>query len=181
MFGSEVVYHKAEKKYSAKLSLVALMDIFTILVFFLLLNSGDGSRIENAKFVEIPDSKNGSVAHEQLIVYLDESNIYLGDRKLDNYAVTDGEKKEPFIGLANALDEIVAARKGKTPFEVANGYAITLMGDKSLPYETIKMVMNTCRLKNFRNISLAVNYVVTPALSAAPVSSSPLIASVNGG
>ena len=43
-------------KQQAKLSLVSLMDIFTILVFFLMVNSGDVEVLEADKSISLPES-----------------------------------------------------------------------------------------------------------------------------
>ena len=51
--------YSKKKEYTTKLNLIALMDIFTILVFFLLINSGDSKQLEKAEFVKLPDSSAG--------------------------------------------------------------------------------------------------------------------------
>jgi biopolymer transport protein ExbD len=41
---------------NSKLNLVSLMDIFTILVFFLMVNSGDVEILQSDKDITLPDS-----------------------------------------------------------------------------------------------------------------------------
>ena len=48
-------HHKRHKRSTA-LNLVSLMDIFTILVFFLLVNSSDVEVLPSAKDVQLPES-----------------------------------------------------------------------------------------------------------------------------
>ena len=48
--------HHRRNKGVASLNLVSLMDIFTILVFFLLVNSSDVEVLPNAKDVQLPES-----------------------------------------------------------------------------------------------------------------------------
>ena len=48
--------HHKRHKQGVSLNLVSLMDIFTILVFFLLVNSSDVEVLPNAKDVQLPES-----------------------------------------------------------------------------------------------------------------------------
>ena len=48
-------HHKRHGK-NVGLNLVSLMDIFTILVFFLLVNSSDVETLPNAKDLQLPES-----------------------------------------------------------------------------------------------------------------------------
>lgn len=145
----------------AKLNLVALMDIFTILVFFLLLNSGEAEKLESAKFVKLPDSHASSSPHNDLVVMIGKDAIWFGDQKL----VSVAEAVDP-EGSIPALSEALTAyreRKGQlNAYEEENGLALTIMGDHAVPYGLLKTVMATCRLADFREIALAVNRVAAP-------------------
>ncbi len=160
MISSTVFNPRSNIFQSPKLSLVALMDIFTILVFFLLLNSGEAQKIENAKFVHLPDSTKGQVPHEELMIMVNEDEIWLGQEKL-------ADVKDVLKGPEDIIEplelKLIAFREkldGITPFQEKNGLAVIIMGDKAVPYVLLKSVMATCRKQNFRNISLAVNRVV---------------------
>ena len=48
--------HHKRNKGAGALNLVSLMDIFTILVFFLLVNSSDVQTLPNAKDMKLPES-----------------------------------------------------------------------------------------------------------------------------
>ena len=48
--------HHARHKAGGGLNLVSLMDIFTILVFFLLVHSGDADVLQSSTDVELPES-----------------------------------------------------------------------------------------------------------------------------
>ena len=56
-------HHKRMAKDS-KLSLVSLMDIFTILVFFLMVNASEVQVLQNSKSVELPESSAQQAANE---------------------------------------------------------------------------------------------------------------------
>jgi len=156
------IFQYQAPKYATKLNLVALMDIFTILVFFLLLNSGEAEKLENAKFVELPNSHAGTPPHSELVVIIGEDAIWLGDQLVVNMEEIANRK-------ASSIDELTAElqgfkeRKGElNTYEQENGLALTILGDHAVPYGLLKSVMATARLEDFRDISLAVNRIAAP-------------------
>ena len=58
-------HHKRHQR-NVTLNLVSLMDIFTILVFFLLVNSGDVQTLPNAKDMALPESVAEQRARERV-------------------------------------------------------------------------------------------------------------------
>lgn len=160
MIGSTIFYDKKKESLVPKLNLVALMDIFTILVFFLLLNSGESQKIENAKFIDLPDSSAGTVPHNQLFILIDEDKIWIGDEVIAEVADVMAAADEPIGGLA----EVLAAHKESlgelSAYEKHNGLPVTILGDKTVSYTLLKRVMTTCQSSDFREISLAVNQVI---------------------
>jgi len=68
------VRHKRHKAAGA-LNLVSLMDIFTILVFFLLVNSSDVEVLPNAKDIQLPESIAEQKAKESVVILIGEENI----------------------------------------------------------------------------------------------------------
>jgi biopolymer transport protein ExbD len=169
MIGSTFLYQRKKAPFAAKLSLVSLMDIFTILVFFLLLNSGESDNIENTRFVELPKSTTGTSPHEELIVSISKQDIWLEGEVVGNVADVIKSPNDPIEGLAAALQEIAAKKEELTGFEKQKGFSITIMGDKNVPYVLLKSVMTTCRLHDYRNISLAVNHIGPVVSNQAPV------------
>lgn len=160
MIAQTLFYQRKKEPVSAKLSLVALMDIFTILVFFLLMNSGDSQNIENAKFVELPNAVSAKAPYADIVIMVGDENLYI-----ENQAVASIEKImenpdkliPPLQAYLKAHSEKLGELKG---YEKDNGLALTIMGHKDVPYELVRTVMTTCQFENYRNISLAVNQTV---------------------
>ncbi|MCD9457436.1 ExbD/TolR family protein [Marinibactrum halimedae] len=154
--------HSQMNSSKSRLNLVALMDIFTILVFFLLLNSGDSSQLEKASYISLPDSTAKAVPHVDASITIGDSDIWFNDRplvKLSEMTVNDNGFIEE---LAQALGEFNEEREETSAYEEENGFAVTIAGDKSAPYSLIESIMNTCSAENYRDISLAVNNVPGP-------------------
>ena len=161
MIGSTIFYTKPKASIVPKLNLVALMDIFTILVFFLLLNSGESQKIENAKFIELPDSISGVTPHNELFIMIDEDKIWIGDQAVADVADVLKAPEKPIDTLTQALAAHKESLGDLTGYEKHNGLPVTILGDKTVSYTLLKSVMATCQGSDFREISLAVNQVIT--------------------
>lgn len=174
-------FHYQKPKYASKLNLVALMDIFTILVFFLLLNSGEAEKLENAKFINLPDSHAGTPPHGDLVVLIGEESIWLGDELVVSIEEAVKDPKSAIEPLSEALVAYKERMGELNSYEQQNGLALTIMGDHAVPFGLLKNVMATCRLENFRDIALAVNRTAAPLPAGMPApgseSANPAVAS----
>lgn len=158
----------------AKLNLVALMDIFTILVLFLIVNNGDVEILQSDRRVTLPDSLSEQRPEATLIVKVTASDILLAGEPVASVQQALRAETELIDPLADALG--LAATNDPTPieFDDSNGRPIIIMGDRDTPYALLKRVMATCAASDYRNVSLAVNSVpetaVTPGDAAMQLS-----------
>ncbi len=155
-----VLDRREKSKKVAGLNLVSLMDIFTILVFFLLMNSGDSQEIEKASFISLPDSQASSSFQNDLLIFVGEDSISINDEEIVSLDLVKKVKGKTVDELAKVL-KVYALEQGElTEFEKSNGRSVTIMGDQEVPYLILKSVMATCSQENFRDIALAVNQVM---------------------
>lgn len=151
-------HHKRMAKDS-KLSLVSLMDIFTILVFFLMVNASEVQVLQNSKSVELPESTAQQAAKETLILMVNQNDLILQGQKLADVPSILNQPSDTIAELAAELAYQIE-RKGNAGEKDAQGNdisrAITIMGDKNIPYTLLKLIMQTCAQAGFTNISLAV-------------------------
>ncbi|WP_420588619.1 ExbD/TolR family protein [Bacterioplanoides sp.] len=164
------LYKRPDKKKSMGLNLVSLMDIFTILVFFLLMNSGDSQEIESAKFITLPDSQAKSSFTNDLLITVTNNDIQIDDMpvvSIDAVIAADGKAVDQ---LMDVLKEKAEERGELSDFEKQYGRSVTILGDQEIPYAILRSVMASCSQQNFRDIALAVNQVVEGVVS---VSSGP--------
>ena len=143
---------KASKK-ATTLNLVSLMDIFTILVFFLMVNSSDVEVLQTSSNIELPDSSSKTRPEEQLVISVDETDIIVMGRSVAEVSSVLGSKQLLIPGLEQELKH-QASRKSEIP---QGGHRVTIMGDKQIPYWLLKKIMMTCQSVDFAHISLAVN------------------------
>jgi biopolymer transport protein ExbD len=142
----------------AKLNLVSLMDIFTILVFFLLINSGDNEILKLSKHVKLPDSVAETPADSTITVTVTEKDIIVDGRPVAT--IEDVVNSNGIIpGLAKELAYLASRRSELTAEEKVKGRAVTILGDHTVPYEILKRVMMTCARSNYRDLSMAVSRV----------------------
>lgn len=149
---------KASKK-AATLNLVSLMDIFTILVFFLMVNSSDVEVLTTSSNIKLPDSSSENRPDEQLVISVDAENIIVMGRSVALVAEEQSSERALIAGLEQELVH-QASRKNEIP---KGGHRVTIMGDRQIPYWLLKKIMLTCQSVDFSHISLAVNKVSASA------------------
>lgn len=159
MMSQTSLYQRPKESIVAKLSLISLMDIFTILVFFLMLNSGETQKIDAAKFVELPDSIAGKSLHDELTIFVDEESIFFDDAEIVDIATVLAAPDKTITALQQVLVQHTESLAELAMMQEKAGFGITIMADKDVSYEVLKSVMETCREENYRNISLAVNRI----------------------
>ena len=68
----------------SKLNLVSLMDIFTILVFFLMVNSGDVEVLQSDKNIMLPESVSEQKPEISLIIKISDNHIVVQGRAVES-------------------------------------------------------------------------------------------------
>jgi biopolymer transport protein ExbD len=154
------LYKRPTAKKTAALHLVSLMDIFTILVFFLLMNSGDSQEIESAKFITLPDSSANSSFSNELLITVGTEFISIDDIEIVSLAKVQQAKGKAVAEISAVLKKNSEENSEMNEFEKKNGRSVTILGDQNVPYEILRSVMASCSQENYRDIALAVNQVV---------------------
>ena len=148
--------HHARNKRTTGLNLVSLMDIFTILVFFLLVNSSEVETLPNAKDLQLPESIAEEKAKETVVILIGEIDIIVQGTAVAKVADVMATKGNDIPALREALlsqNDRVLRREAQD--DIA-GREVTIMGDKDIPYRLLKKVMATCTQSDYGQISLAV-------------------------
>ena len=148
--------HHKRHRGSGALNLVSLMDIFTILVFFLLVNSSDVETLPNAKDLQLPESIAEEKAKETVVILIGETDIIVQGTPVARVADVMAMKGNDIPALRKALlaqNDRVLRRAAQ---EDISGREVTIMGDKDIPYRLLKKVMATCTKSDYGRISLAV-------------------------
>ena len=136
------------------MNLVSLIDVFTILIFFLLSNSG----VETlpAASVHLPESTAKKDPKETLVVVVNAAEITVDGRKVADVAPLATAADDLIPGLKAELD-LVSARPVALAENAAKAHSVTIMGDKDIPYQLLRKVMYTAAVADFTDVSFAVN------------------------
>jgi biopolymer transport protein ExbD len=139
-----------------KLNLVSLMDIFTILVFFLLVNSGDVEVLQTDKSIKLPASVSSQIPDTNLLVMINATDIVVAGQAVGKVADLIAAAEDNFAPLEKEL-KYQAKKAGPLSKEKQlTGRPITIMADQKIPYQVLKKIMATCAAAEYRDISLAV-------------------------
>ena len=137
------------------MNLVSLIDVFTILIFFLLSNSGVET-LPATGAVHLPESSAKKEPKETLVVVVNATEITVDGRKVADVAPLATAKDDLIPGLKAELD-LVSARPVALAENASKAHALTIMGDKDIPYQLLRKVMYTAAVADFTDVSFAVN------------------------
>ena len=147
--------HHARKKRVVGLNLVSLMDIFTILVFFLLVNSSNVQQLPNNKDVKLPEATVEKLPDETLVLLVSGEEILVQGRRITDVPSIMELEDELIPALKDELDH-QAKRQRLFSAAEKDAFDITILGDREIPYKLLRRIMITCSSANYTNISLAV-------------------------
>lgn len=144
--------HYRRMHKTSGLNLVSLMDIFTILVFFLMVNSGDVKVLQQDKSIQLPESVADQLPAETLVLTLSENDVLV-----QGWRVASIEEVKAGGEIIDPLKiELERQRARNTLLPPGQSAPITLVGGKDLPYSVLKKIMSTCVDAGYTDISLAV-------------------------
>ena len=139
-----------------KMNLTSLMDVFTILVFFLLVNSGSVEIMEAPKNVNLPESMIEQKPRETVVIFVSAEEVLVqGELVAQVVDILDAQSAnyDPITSrLAELRDNIV----GPSTLAVAGSLEVTILADKSVPFIVIRKIMSICTSEGYENVSLAV-------------------------
>ena len=142
---------------STRLNLVSLMDIFTILVFFLMVNSGDVEILQADKDIKLPESVAEQKPELTLQIKISETDVIVQGQSVAKVSDILAQTDNKIETLDKELQYLAERRPLLTDEEKQQGRSVTIMGDENIPYQLLKRVMTTCAQADYRDISLAVN------------------------
>ncbi len=140
----------------AGLNLVALMDIFTILVFFLLVNSSDVQEMPSSRAVKLPESNIESKVRQTVTVLVTRDDIIVQGQAVQKVSAALADSGNILQPLKAALEEQARNRLVQGGATEQDRGEVTILGDRALPFQLLKKVMATCTESGYGTVSLAV-------------------------
>lgn len=140
----------------SKMNLTSLMDVFTILVFFLLVNSGSVEVLDTPKEVSLPESRVETKPRETVVIFISPTEVLVQGQLVALVDEIIEDKTSVLEPIAARLAQLKGSVIGASTLAVSTSQEVTILADKSVPFTVIKTIMSTCTSEGFENISLAV-------------------------
>ncbi len=138
--------------------MVSLMDIFTILVFFLLVNATSAEVLPSPQNITLPNSVSATLPLRNLVIAVNEEDIRIQGRFVISVNEAMSSGKKTIKPLFDALRIKAASAR-----DITDKKGVTIMGDKEIPFKLLKKIMLTCAGAEYTNISFAVNQKIEVA------------------
>ncbi len=148
-------HHRRHGK-ATPLNLVSLMDIFTILVFFLLVSSSQISPLPAHRGIELPPSTASTEPSQKpLVIMIDKDRLQLQGETIMTLTPA-------VIDTGSAITKLRQALLALASHD--NHYAgqLTVMADAQTPYRLLQRILQSCQEANFPHISLAIRHQAAP-------------------
>lgn len=140
----------------AKMNLTSLMDVFTILVFFLLVNSGSVEVMEAPKTVVLPESTVESKPRETVVIFISETEVIVQGKLVMQVADIIDSPGFTIEPISNRLAELQGNVIGRSTQITAKSQEVTILADKAVPFNVVQKIMTTCTGQGYYQVSLAV-------------------------
>jgi biopolymer transport protein ExbD len=147
--------HHMRHKAAAELNLIPLIDILSVMVSFLLVYSTEVEVIQNSKGIEIPQSISEAQPKRSVVVMITKTDLFVQGERIAAVSDVRAAPAQIIAPLRDALKRPLLVGQDVAERDLA-AREITIMADKSLPYDVLKKVMATCTDADYGRISLAV-------------------------
>jgi biopolymer transport protein TolR len=147
--------HHLRNRADAELNLIPLIDILSVMVAFLLVYSTEVEVIQNSKGIEIPQSIAQTAPKQSVVVMVTKNDLFVQGEFITSLADVRSSPGPLIEPLRAALKRPLLVGREMTEKDLAQR-EITVMADKSIPYDILKRVMATCTDADYGKISLAV-------------------------
>ena len=139
-----------------KMNLTSLMDVFTILVFFLLVNSGSVEIMEAPKNVTLPESMIEQKPRETVVISVSAEEVLVQGVMVAQMVDILDAPSASYDPITSRLAELRDNVVGPSTLAVAGSLEVTILADKSVPFIVVRKIMSICTSEGYENVSLAV-------------------------
>ncbi len=147
---------KSGAVYDVSLNLTPMIDMFVVLVIFLLMTfSTSGEILFYQKTVELPQARKTEPLEQAPVVIIDSGQVVLGKFNVGRVAEIADDENFEIADLSEKLNEL------KKVFSQVHGNAefpgkVIIQADRQISFRVLKKVMYTCTSAGYSNINFAV-------------------------
>lgn len=152
----KIVRELRKQAREGELNVVSLIDIFAILVFYLLVNALVVEILPSPRALKLPESIAQEEPVQNVLILVTPEDIIVDNQKVMSTADAAASNAKLLPELKYRLNEqaLMQVESGQAG-QVTRGN-VNIMADKSIPFHVLKKVMATCSDTRFAKISLAV-------------------------
>jgi biopolymer transport protein ExbD len=147
---------KQNKGDSAGMMLTSLMDIFIVLVLYLLVNQGTGIDLDPPEHVVLPTSGVDTAPRQSVVIVLSDSDVRIQGQPVVSMAEVVGSDELEIAPIRQAIEHIKAQTEQRQDQSGLNT-EVTIVADESVPFKVLKKVMLSSSNAGYGKISFAVN------------------------
>lgn len=148
---------RAKRNRMGALNLTSLMDVFTILVLYLLVNQSSVEVVEPPKNITLPDSVVEAKPRQTVIMMVSEQQILIQGQPVASYEDVLNNKSGVIEPIRLTLQRLKESVIGLNTEAVAKSNEVTIMAHRTVPFKVLKTLMSSCTSAGYTTISLAVN------------------------
>jgi len=149
---------KAKKGDSAAMMLTSLMDIFIVLVLYLLVNQGTGIELDPPENVVLPSSGVDTAPRQSVVIVLSDHDVRIQGESVVAMADVLSSDALEIAPIRQAIERI-KAQAGQRQDQAGVNTEVTIVADESVPFKVLKRVMLSSSNAGYGKISFAVNQI----------------------
>jgi biopolymer transport protein ExbD len=138
------------------LNLTPLMDVFTILVFFLLFHASGSEVMEAPKQIKLPDSVVETKPRETVVIMVSPEVVLVQGEAVISTPQLLEDRAETVVEITDRLKQLERNVIGISTKAIVESKEVTILADKTIPFKALKKIMSTCTGSGYGRISLAV-------------------------
>src|SRR5262245_15342472 len=144
------------ERAEAELNLIPLIDIMSVMVAFLLVYSADVEVVQNSKGVVVPQSVAEELPNQSVVVMITTDQLFVQGELVASIEDIRSAQAQRIAPLRAVLERPMVTAEGAAAEVDVESREVTVLADKSLPYDVVRKVMATCTAASYGKISLAV-------------------------
>ena len=143
-------------KRTAGLMLTSLMDVFTILVFFLLSNSSASEAVKAPDQIKLPYSNVEAKPRETVVIMVTPDEVLVQGQVVIATSDLNDPGTDRVPAIMTRLTVLQSNLIGINSRTAADSTEVTILADRTIPFSMLKKIMSSCTLAGYGKISLAV-------------------------
>jgi biopolymer transport protein ExbD len=141
---------------TAGMMLTSLMDIFIVLVLYLLVNQGDGINLQLPDRVVLPDSGVDTPPRQSIVITLSDLDVRIQGEAVASMAEVRSSALPEIAAIRETIERIKASAAQRAD-QIGVDSEVTIVADRAVPFKVLKKVMLSSSNAGYGKISFAVN------------------------